>query len=232
MEQIKKNAIQNNEMAKQICFRHMELSWSFLLFQRFLSFIQHYFFWIQPWMEWLKACIFNYLINPWNNRWNNWILLNDMPTWECCLPRKWVIAVAKLDSWNASHIIWIYFTRETKSPHSILEKSKPLRRKKEKKKLGWWFQECSAQPKSEACRQLKYDMTGSDSLVSRLSYKISCKSPQKWPLYFMHWCYYCDLVHSKWPSPGCLTRTEGNFPVVVFYTIYFLWHIKFFNFGS
>lgn len=113
----------------------------------FLSFIQHYFFWLQPWMEWLKACVFNYLINPWNNRWNNWILLNDMPTWECCLPRKWVLAVAKLDSWNASHIIWIYFTRETKSPHGILEKPKPPSEKKGKKKKTWmvnWRMLCAA----------------------------------------------------------------------------------------
>lgn len=104
------------------------------------------------------------------------------------------------------------------------------RRKKGKKKnkLGWWIQECSAQPKkSEACRQLKYDMTGSDSLLSRLPYKISCKSPRKWPLYL----YATDatIVISfilNDPSPGCLTRTEGNFPVVVFYTVYFLRHIK------
>lgn len=89
--------------------------------------------------------------------------------------------------------------------------------KKGKKKTnldGDFKNALSAQPKSEACRQLKYDMTASDSLVSRLSYKISCKSPQKWPLYL----YATDATIV---IPFIL-----NFPVVVFYTIYFLWHIK------
>lgn len=63
---------------------------------------------------------------------------------------------------------WVYFTRETKPPHSILEKSKPLRRKKGEKKTnldGDFKNALSAQPKSEACRQLKCDMTASFTLI-------------------------------------------------------------------
>lgn len=128
------------------------------------------------------------------------------------------------------HISFRFILHVRQSLRTAFWKSRsPLRRKKEKKKknLDGEFKNALRSQKSEACRQLKYDMTGSDSLVSRLSYKISCKSPLKWPLYL--YAIDATIVISfilNDPSPGRLTRTEGNLPVVVFYTVYFLWHVK------
>lgn len=111
----------------------------------------------------------------------------------------------------------LFYTWDKASAQHFGKVEAPSEKKGKKTKQIWMVISRMLSLRSQKVRPVaSWSMTwlASDSLVSRLSYKISCKSPQKWPLYL----YATDATIV---IPFIL-----NFPVVVFYTVYFLWHIK------